>query len=572
MRKLILLFAITFLINGCSKDDNQTAEEQQEQFIDGGIISKFQLVSQEIENLTEDTYQGTINGNTITLVRSNLNTISFLADENFEIGESVLEIPSIDKKIKYTVNNTVLQNSVDETLDNLTSNFTNYVDSLGNTNNTPQENYVISSVENYNTTLQQLSVEDRETIALVYEANKDFFDNLYQIDYTVPQGRMMSPDYSNLSFSSLTLNWAGATLGAGTATWLAVASSANVPVALFLGTSAIILWQISYDLWSEGIDRANVVYENFEFDDFISIPTGKTMMTSLEFDSGIAKSIDYDINSRGVNSSDVNNDNSVISSFFSTLTDFNGVIDNLNSVINVINSIPFSNISLIDNVSVGNSQQENSDANQEIFNNLSFSLDNSNLELTNVSFDNGNINITISIIDETIVNDFVESSISYSYNDETNDFTGSFPIKVFKEDDILDLLQSNFWNINEVGGGNFEGTVTSYDGNGNVTGTQTLDCCGGLNSVSFNDNGTIGINSNTNYNYTINQYSVSQNNVSFSIKIESSSLTEEYSFNGVKDSNNELFTGTFSIETNEYVSGSLIQNTIAGGSATLEHN
>lgn len=427
----------------CSNDDDTIMPEQQEEeevedtptevFIEAGEVMKYEVVSLEIENIPSESLEGTVNDNTITVVKSSDNSISLLIDDNFEIGENILEIPSLDNKIRFKVSNAVLINSVEETLDELSSNFDTYAESINGDNNTPEQDYVISAIENYKSTLQQLSPEEREVVALTYQANKAFFDQLYQIDYTVPKQKV-GKDYSGLSYKDLARNFALATIGAGSATFLAVASFSSIPiVTLPLAIAAITLWGIVRDIGYEAINRTQVLYDQFQFGDFVSTALQKNN-SALEFNSEVPQQIPFKTKTRSINSSDSNNQNTIISSIFTSTSELNTVIDRLNSVITVVNKIPFTNISSIDYFSIPSEPQyEPIEITQEIFSNILFTIENSNLNLNNVSFENGLLNLTITILDDSGVEEFVESSITYALQDDTNDLTGSLPVKVFKD-------------------------------------------------------------------------------------------------------------------------------------------
>lgn len=442
LKTVSLVFIVLFVFS-CSNDDDTIMPEQQEEeevedtptevFIEAGEVMKYEVVSLEIENIPSESLEGTVNDNTITVVKSSDNSISLLIDDNFEIGENILEIPSLDNKIRFKVSNAVLINSVEETLDELSSNFDTYAESINGDNNTPEQDYVISAIENYKSTLQQLSPEEREVVALTYQANKAFFDQLYQIDYTVPKQKV-GKDYSGLSYKDLARNFALATIGAGSATFLAVASFSSIPiVTLPLAIAAITLWGIVRDIGYEAINRTQVLYDQFQFGDFVSTALQKNN-SALEFNSEVPQQIPFKTKTRSINSSDSNNQNTIISSIFTSTSELNTVIDRLNSVITVVNKIPFTNISSIDYFSIPSEPQyEPIEITQEIFSNILFTIENSNLNLNNVSFENGLLNLTITILDDSGVEEFVESSITYALQDDTNDLTGSLPVKVFKD-------------------------------------------------------------------------------------------------------------------------------------------
>ena len=444
--KASLLVLMVLLLGSCGSDDDQSSNAM----IEGGEVSRYQLVSLEIDNIPGEIFEGKVNENTVSIVKSDDNIISLLIDEKFEIGENILDLPSINKKIRFSVKNTVLSNSVDETLADLSTNFNNYAGTLSNDNNTAEQTYVINAIENYNSTIQQLSPKDKELVALTYQANKEFFDNLYQTDYTIPKS---GNDFSNLTYKQLAKNWALATVGAGSATFLAVATFSTIPiVTLPLAIAAITLWEISHDLGVEAINRTEVLYDQFQFDELISNPLPKNN-GALEFISEVPRQITFKSTTRSINSSDSDNDNTTISSIFSTNSEFNKFIDKLNEVIAVVNDIPFTDIPLIDSFNIpSQSQSEDIDVNQDIFANISFNIDNSNLNLTDVSFENDFLNMTISIIDDTDVEDFIEASINYDFQNDTNDLTGSFPVKVLKEETTFtDPRDGQVYQIVQIG-------------------------------------------------------------------------------------------------------------------------
>lgn len=447
MKKIYYIFSFTLLfIVGCDKENNNPNSPPKPtpitlKVIEGGEIARFEVVNLEFENLTQEKYKGSINGKEINLVRSKENILSFVTDQTVALGEQFLKIPELKSKVKYNIKETVLEKTVEKTLEDLSNIFNGYVKVL---KNTKQDAYVKNVVQQYNTAVSKLSEADKKIIASVYQANKEFFDSLYQKDYTVLQQRT-ADDYSHLSFGALTIRWAAATYGAGSATWLAVASASTPLMALTLAVAAVTLWSISYDLWKEGVSRTKVIYNRIEWDNFFSnlfnrkLSTyNKTANNYIEFISNEEKAIAFRLQARGITAKDKNSKSTVVKSFFTTIDNFNKVVNNLNGVITKVNSIPLINMSLIDKISVGTSKGETIAATKKVFDNLKISVDHENLKLSKVKFSNGNIYMTITIKNDTKINKFIKSTINYSYKDETNEFKSSFPIKVTKEG-VIDL-------------------------------------------------------------------------------------------------------------------------------------
>ncbi len=72
----------------------------------------------------------------------------------------------------------ILESSLKVTLEDLAFNFNAFIEALGDEFTTDQHNYVVNLIESYNATIQQLSPEEKEIVALIYQANKSFFDEL----------------------------------------------------------------------------------------------------------------------------------------------------------------------------------------------------------------------------------------------------------------------------------------------------------------------------------------------------------------------------------------------------------
>ena len=461
MKKIIALFSI-ILLYSCSQDDSPLTGEQA---ISGGTITTFQIVNIQVDNLNKDEFEGTMDGVNVTLSKTSTNTISFIVDENINVGERILDINSLGIKIKYEVTETVLTETVDNTLEKLSDVYNGQVSKLGNN---PSEIFAKNVVNNYNEALEQMSTEDRESIAKVYHANQDFFNNLFKTDYSLPQGKTTELfDYSKLTNRQLTVSLGLSVVGMSYSVFTAynLVRTPKPLLALPFVVSGCLAYVLSDEMVEEVRSR-NWVYLEVLFDKVTSAISNRTQASALTFINGTEKSLDFDLTARGLDNSDESSTNSTINSFFKALGDFNGIINNLNGTIEFVNNIPFVNIAQISNVEVGTSSQATSNADEDFFKKMSFSIGNSNLQMGDISFADGNVKLTIDIIDESIVTDFVETTLNYSYSDGTDTFTGSFPIKVKKEFELTGEWKFSYF----VGAGHKTSWLIDFGSGGNGNG------------------------------------------------------------------------------------------------------
>jgi hypothetical protein len=482
MKKIILksfclsaVIALFVIVNAsCAKDDSPRIELE-----DGGTVTRFQLVNITVANAAQETYQATFAGNPVNVSKIDDTTVGFLVSDNVDFGENILEIPGLNKKVKYLVNPVVLTSSVENTLDNLVSNFTNFTNDLGDS---PDELYVISSVTNFSDALDQMSSEDQETIAKVYQANKVFFDTMYSVDYSIPQGR--SSDFSNLSNRQLAVNFGLATIGAGIATagaWMAIP---NPLISLPFAIAAIPLWLVTKDLLNEIVVERVWVYTKFQWGELVSNFSNRSSLSSsyLEFVTAESQLVPLSYEKRGFTSSDANVTQEGVAAFFSSFNKANFFIDQLNEVITLVNSLPFINIPLLSNETLGTPNIANANSNASIFGNMTISASHPNLQVNTPTFSNGGVNFTFTIIDPTVVDEFIETSISYTFNDDFNSGQESIPIRVYKVIEDPKLISATILGYENVGVGgcNQNATVvfrlnfnTSTPTTGSISGMST---------------------------------------------------------------------------------------------------
>ncbi|MDO6813976.1 hypothetical protein [Tenacibaculum soleae] len=391
----------------------------------GGEIKTSQLVTITNDNLTYEQYTGYIENSEVTILKTNDSEYVFKVPSNVELGEQILNITNLQNfKIKYLITETIINSTPDETLSTYFSSINDY---LTTTQGTANYNYTNAFMTNLNDVYANSSEEDKISMAKYYKANKALFDEI------------LTTDFANRTSSSLTdlgllTKYGFATLACGLTTAAAILDPEPTTKLVCTGI-AIIAWNKAANYKTQFAERnlkvLGVIIDGVVGNNNIS---GRSENQAIEFTTNQEISLSLETNNRAIINSDENDNNGNISEYFSKHNKFNTIIGKLNTVIQFLNdNIFFSNISLLSQYIVNNTNQiSNITADQDSFNNLNVSLSNSNLILNNISFENGNIKLTVSIIDESIVTEFVEAELNFSFNDEFNNISGSLPIKVNK--------------------------------------------------------------------------------------------------------------------------------------------
>src|SRR5690606_18178168 len=115
--------------------------------------------------------------------------------------------------------------------------------------------------------------------------------------------------------------------------------------------------------------------------------------------------------------------------FFNTFDLLSEAVNKLNGVIEFVNDhVFFANISLVPVFTMpADSPLITETAETDSYESLQFSVADPGVEIGNVSFADGEISITLNVVNDE---DSIETTLNYTYDDEFSHFTGSFPVVV----------------------------------------------------------------------------------------------------------------------------------------------
>jgi uncharacterized protein (TIGR02145 family) len=412
LKKFALLFAGAFvLIVSCSKDETNATPIDQI----GGEIYQSQVVTINLPGsaITNQSYDGTIDGIAIQLSKASNEKLTFLVPASISLGLKDLVIPELNNAVvHYDIKETVLTQTVTETLSPL---FDNMLAFNQNSDGSPEALEAEATLNSFTTYFAQATEAEKIELAVIYKANKFLVDSILLGTYA---GRMADPNADCLAI---------AVLGMGASVALLI-SPTGVGQLLGLGLFAVSLKQAKK--CGKPLYDEYVMANNIQANDILGI-NNRLASSSIQLQNDVSSTITLNVLKRKLIASDANKTQIVWVSFFSS---FNLMYLNTtlaNAVIAVVNNLPFVNIAPLSRVQLPNlSANVGVVANATSFSGMQFTVNHPNLQLVSATLQgNGQMNLKVKFVG-TPTTLPVDSFLNYSYTDDYNNFSGKLPIQV----------------------------------------------------------------------------------------------------------------------------------------------
>ncbi len=426
---ILFYLIISVALAACSSDDDKTSDEQSET-LNGGIINTYEVVLLEHDGITEETYQGTFNGNAIEIGSDTENHLVFLVLPEMVSAsdDNLLEVPSLGLKVNYQVQETVLQETAEETLEP-------FMESLNSTDTDSfdQGDKVEDFINSFNLYYASLSDSEKDVMAKYYFANSSLFDAVFATAGRTNENLLGLSQCQSAKLKMAVLG----VMAAG------LANPGTMPLSILSAAGAVVSFKnaVHYctDFMSQKIKQSFLMFNDVvsSRQDFAE----RTNNSMLTFNSDELQSFSAINGMRGIQASDASDVNQEIENFFTYVNDINDfIINKLNIVITVYNDFapsyfaiePFEQAITVPQ----NSDAEEQELTQEVFNNFSFSTGNNDVQISNISFNDGNIDIVLAMTDPQM--EEVATTLNYTYSDNYNNREGSFEIIVSQE--VADCL------------------------------------------------------------------------------------------------------------------------------------
>jgi len=425
---------MAFVVNACSSDDNRNNDNEIDPEAE---VFQGQFVTLELSReVSQQEYEAVLGGLAITVSKIDSSKLMFYVPADFPVGDTDFHISELNTNVNYLVKESLLTDSADIALAPLFTEI-NTISQEIEAEETEQALYLKQVFASFDSYYEGLSQQEKDQMALFYHTNAELFNSILNPNFA--EGRWAGINTTLLKHKIATLAF-----GAGVAVvWLAPTPLDKSAGALV----AIIGWKKSRDYLSTFVNSKVKTVEVMFNDLFSGKPAGKTMDNPATFIHNITKNIPFSVDRRDVVSGDNSGSTSGIVTFFGSHTIFSNAVTTLNDVIAFVNdNVFFLNIP---SVPVYTMPSENSvetiALNSDYLQNLSFSVANSNVQLTVGNLDeNGNLSLKFTLLNPDAGN--INTALDYTYSDEYSSFSGSVPVEVKVEEEVH-LELTGIWHL-----------------------------------------------------------------------------------------------------------------------------
>jgi|GEM_PF-1642115 len=499
-----LLIALVLFVNGCSKDDvpneknTEAAPPETVEVVLPKEAYRLQIVEMRTaEPLTQEEYDGTLGDVPLKLVRSDEETLTFLIPATVTVGQTAVTIPQLNVSEQLEIKMATLQGTESSVLkpffEQITTEYHGITD--------PQYvDYLTDVFAEFKKYYETLSAEEKDEMALFYQINKPFFNDLltsdiadgeiaslYQVNGPLTKNVLTpgivsarSPDETanlilKFGISVYTFTECGALLALpGTPVEKAILGTASV-------TGAVLAWRFGKELLQE-IAIVKGITQGFldEIQAYSALQpyayTGQSD-SKLSFVNGESKDVQLYSEQSPLSSAERSSTASSLVSFFDAYDLLVKTTNTVNEVIKFINDhVFFANISEIPIYELAeNNAPETAAMTADFFSHLKLSVADDNVSLAEASFENGMIQMKMDIVDpDAVTENVIHTELNYTYIDDFNDVSGSIPIEVRLEREI-EFELTGVWQLKIYADGG--------------TRTELLD----ITEIQFNNDDSMGL-------------------------------------------------------------------------------
>ena len=419
--KITLLFIVgmVFLVS-CSKEDTVAQFNQK-----GGEIFQSQVVTVDLNkaDLSENEYQGMLNGVAVTLVKSVDHKLLFLVPSDATVGLQDLLIPALDNAtIHYDVKEALLSGTPEATMVPFFENLNSFAVTL---DASTEALALKKSLTSFTAVFENASSEDKTKVANLYHSNKALFDNLLLNDFN-----SISRKNQEISDIDLLIKHSAAVFAMATGAVVVLSPLTRVEKAF--GAALIVVGAYKARAYFLQILPKKFNRISCAFNGILGMGNRSQTETSLCFQSDVSNTVALYTVGRGWVTSDASKTQPATVSFFEDYNRYNYYANKVNAVLTwVNNNVPFADFSLISLEQLPTTSNIGTQiTNQEIFSNIIFSVTHPNLTLVSAKLQSdGQLSLKIKI-KGTPTALLVESFLNYSYTDDFSSFSGKLPIKI----------------------------------------------------------------------------------------------------------------------------------------------
>lgn len=454
---ILLLFSVCFVLNSCSKDDQDidTEDENNTEVTLPAEAYRYQIVEVTVaEPLGQEEYDGSLGDVPLKLVRQDTKTLLFCIPGAVSVGEIAFRIPKLNVSQKITVKNMELQADESVVLAPLFETVSAEHQAISTPEYAAYMDNVSRSFRDY---YQSLSAEEKTEMALFYQVNAAYLGEIPATDAyrvkskssTAAGKKNMTPLYQAQSIEAtaeLVIKFSVASylfVTGSTALTLPGTPVEKAVIGAIAVAGAIKAWDYGKQLASE----VNIV--NGITQDMLAGLSGKMTLNKaarnndaapLAFVHNQSKSVNLYTEQQKMTSADRSGTASSLVTFFDAYDVLTTTTGSVNDVIAFINDhLFFANMSKIPIYELpDNAEAETVAMTEEIFDNLEFSIADSRVHIAEMNFENGALNLKMTVDDPAdVTEDIIQTQLNYTYNDDFNGISGNIPVEVKLEESFV---------------------------------------------------------------------------------------------------------------------------------------
>ncbi len=444
---LLLIIGITFL-NGCNKEEDSESNSSTEITLPKEVY-RMQIVEAKFsQSLSKEEYDGTLDGLPIKLIRTDESTLFFYISGNVNLGQRLLTVPDLSVSNSLEVKNPELNGSVETALKPIFEKTTSEYQQISDVE---YSNYLATVNTTFTDYYKTLSSDEKKDMALFYQVNELYFKEI--LNPALQEKGVQETLKIVAKFSTATYFFIG---GSG----LLALPGTPVEKAL-IGLVAVTGAVKAWDFGKQLINQIAIVTK-IDISFFEDKPGNKTFgdTAGLSFVNDQSKNVTLYMQLQNITTANKSGTASGLTAFFNVYDMLISATKKTNEVIKFINDhVFFSNIPAIPISNIPTTTQTQTNAiTQETFSYLKFSVADSNVKITEIKFENGSVNMKMTIINPNAVSgNSIDTQLNYDYKEDFNTVSGSIPIEIKLEEDLTEL-----YRVSALG----SYTVNGFVGNG----------------------------------------------------------------------------------------------------------
>lgn len=423
-KKLNFLVTLVLLIMvSCSKEDDTNAPVA----LTGGQALRSQVMNVDLPNatLSENEYQGTLDGVAVTLTKSGNNNLLFLLPYSTTIGLHTLTISALKTTVTYDVKDTVLSETPEATLATFFTNLNTFSQTL---DTSPEALLVKNTLDSFNTYYANASIEEKKEMAILYKANKTQFDQVFLDDFSNSNIRTSKTVFFKDAKLAVAKHIRAVALMASGVALITVGSPIAITIGVVMATGGAYK---AYKANEEAVDNLFATIGT-EVGGFFGTSNKKTTLSDvLTFSDDVSSKVSFNFMQRNIIASDESKTEPLAQEYFKSYNQYNYYANKDNIEIDKLNNDKGTTYSLIPlEVLPTTSPEIKTAVNADTFKNIQFTISHPNLTLVSATLQSdGQLNMKIKITG-TPASLPIESFLNYSYGDDFSSFSGKLPIKV----------------------------------------------------------------------------------------------------------------------------------------------